>query len=129
MRTGSMVRNTPPTASITPTVPAALTARIAPPIVMVRGCLFTVMTMAEVGPFTEEDNKPSVGWNNRVCENCGRPYTQPPPWSSLPNPEEHPLWPEWILTSYCNKGLCNGVQPRGECKPRLVKTEQIESKK
>jgi hypothetical protein len=70
-----------------------------------------------------------TGWNNRFCENCGRPYTQPPPWSSFPHADEHPLWPEWILTSYCNKGLCNGVRPRGECKPRLVKTEQTEPKK
>jgi hypothetical protein len=70
-----------------------------------------------------EEEKPSVGWNNRVCKNCGRPYTQPPPSYSFLNVEEHPLWPGFQLTLYCNKGLCNGVQPSGECKPHIVKTE------
>jgi len=70
-----------------------------------------------------EEEKPSVGWNNRVCKNCGRPYTQPPPWSSFPNSDKHPLWSEYLLTAYCRKGLCNGVQPSGECKPQIVKTE------
>lgn len=71
----------------------------------------------------EREKASQKGWNNRFCENCGRPYTQKPHWSSFPNVEEDPLWPEWILTAYCKKGLCNGVQPTGECKPRIVETE------
>jgi len=69
------------------------------------------------------------GWNNRFCEKCGRPYTRPPPWSSYPNAKDHPDWAEWILTVYCRRGLCNGVQPQGECKPRSVKSTQTKSKK
>ena len=83
----------------------------------------TFITGANLRKQPAEEKKPSVGWNNRVCENCGRPYTQPPPWSSFPDVENHPLWAEWQLTSYCNKGLCFGVQPSGECKPRIVETE------
>jgi len=50
---------------------------------------------------------------DRACKVCGRPYSEPPPWSSLPDVENHPRWPGWRLTMYCDKGLCRGAPPGG----------------
>ena len=77
----------------------------------------------QIADATLKEKGARLGWNNRFCESCGRPYTRPPPWSSFPDVKNHPDYPEYKLTMYCNKGLCNGVQPSGECKPRAVKTE------
>lgn len=65
----------------------------------------------------EREEAARLGWNNRYCGNCGRPYSRPPTGYSIEEIEAHPLWPEWQLTQNCRKGNCGGVYLVRDFKP------------
>jgi hypothetical protein len=82
-------------------------------------------------PLSEEarEEASKLGWNNRFCEKCGRPYSQPPTVYSIEEITEDPLWLEWQHTINCREGNCEGIYLIHGFTPVLVTATRSSNKR